>query len=61
MYKQSPEGQHYTTPSFIKSMDEQVVKMTWGNNLPMIYKNEKGEMVKHYRDGKIIVIDKTND
>lgn len=50
------EGEKNKLPTFMESMREQVIKDTWGNNLPMIYANDKGEIVKHYKDGKIEII-----
>ena len=55
------EDEKNALPTFMESMREQVIKDTWGNNLPMIYANDKKEVVKHYRDGKIEVMFKLNE
>lgn len=41
---------------FKESLRKQVINDTWGNDLPMIYGNAKGEIVKHYKDGTIEII-----
>jgi len=41
---------------FKQDFSEQVKKDTWGNGLPMVYMNKEGQIVRHYKDGKIEVI-----
>ena len=38
---------------FIENFQKIVEKDTWENGLPMIYMDENGWMVKHYKDGVI--------
>ncbi len=38
---------------FKQSTRKAIEDATWGIGQPMIYRNEKGEIVKHYKDGKI--------
>ena len=42
--------------SFRKSVEEQ----TWGKDLPLVYLDEDGWIVKHWKDGTIEKIQKAN-
>jgi hypothetical protein len=52
---------------YLKSEDfknkfrEKVEKDTWGNDLPMIYLDDVGNIVEHYKDGTIKIIKEKNE
>jgi hypothetical protein len=47
---------------FIKSDEfrvkfrERIEQDTWGNDLPMVYMDDDGNIVEHYKDGTIKII-----
>jgi len=45
---------------FQEAFRKQVEKDTWGNDLPMIYLDNEGWIVRHYKDGKIEKVKKIN-
>lgn len=49
-------SEYFQSEEFKKGFQEQVKKDTWEKGLPMIYSNELGQIVKHWKDGKIEVI-----
>lgn len=46
---------------FQESFKKQVINDTWGNDLPMCYENDKGQIIYHYKNGKIDLIDKITE
>jgi hypothetical protein len=54
-------GEYLKSDEFKRKFREQVEKDTWGNNLPMIYLDENGNIVRHYKDGTIEIIKEKND
>ena len=38
---------------FKEDFSEQVKKDTWDKDLPMVYMNDEGWIVRHWKDGKI--------
>lgn len=41
---------------FKKRHDQIVNEDTWNKNLPKVYMNDKGQIVEHWKDGKIKII-----
>lgn len=37
-----------------------IKKETWGNNIPMVYMDQNKNLVKHYRNGNIVIIKQIN-
>jgi hypothetical protein len=50
------ETEMFQSEEFKKGFQKQVEKDTWGKGLPMVYSNDKGQIVKHWKDGKIEII-----
>lgn len=50
------ESKHYQSCEFRKSYQALVKKDTWDKGLPMVYRNDKGELVRHWKDGKIEIV-----
>ena len=48
--------EYLRSEKFQQDYRKQVEKDTWENGLPMVYMNEQGQIVKHWKDGKIEVI-----
>lgn len=51
----------FQSQEFRDAFRAQVEKDTWGNNLPMVYADEDGNIVKHWEDGKIEIIGHIKD
>lgn len=47
---------YLTSKKFKEKFIEQVKKDTWDKGLPMVYKDDKGNIVKAFKDGKIEII-----
>lgn len=45
---------------FNKNLTKHIESETWGNGLPKIYLNENNEIVEHFKDGTINVLNKSN-
>ena len=45
---------------FKESFRKQVEEQTWGKDLPLVYLDENGWIVKHWKDGTIEKIQKAN-
>lgn len=43
----------------MSQFEQIVINDTWGRGLPMIYMNREGQIVKHWKDGTIEVIEPT--
>jgi hypothetical protein len=43
---------------FKESFRKQVEEQTWGKGLPMVYRDDNGWVVKHWKDGTIEKIQK---
>ncbi len=52
----SEEAKYYSSDKFKLYLQQQVVKDTWDKGLPMVYLDDKGRIVKHWKDGKIEVV-----
>ena len=50
------EGKYYRSTKIMEGFKEAVKKDTWDKGLPMVYKNENGDYVRHFPDGKIEII-----
>lgn len=53
------ESTYFNSDKFAEDFKKQVEKDTWGKGLPKIYMNEKGDIVEHWKDGRIIIIKKS--
>ena len=51
------ERDYFVSNKFREGFQQQVIADTWGKGLPMVYMDEKGNIVKHWKDGKIEVIE----
>ena len=40
-------------------MDEFITKNTWDVGLPMVYRDEKGNVIRHWKDGRKEIIKKS--
>jgi len=49
-------SEYFSSKEFQESFKEQVELDTWGQGLPMIYMNDNGNIVKHWKDGTIEII-----
>jgi hypothetical protein len=50
------QSEYFRSEQFQEDFRKQVEKDTWDNGLPMVYLNEEGDIVRHYKDGKIEII-----
>jgi len=48
----------FESKEFKDAFRKQIEKDTWGNDLPMVYMDDDGWMVHHWKDGKIDKIKK---
>lgn len=53
------QSEYFRSEQFQEDFRKQVEKDTWDNGLPMVYLNEEGDIVRHYKDGKIEIVEKT--
>lgn len=53
-------SEYFRSEQFQEDFRKQVEKDTWDNGLPMVYLNEEGNIVRHYKDGKIEIIKQKN-
>ena len=54
------ESYMFTSKGFAEDMGKQIKKDTWGKGRPMIYMNEKKEIVEHWKDGIISILKNSN-
>lgn len=54
--KPKNESDYFKSEEFIKNFKEQVKKETWSKGLPMVYSNDKGQIVKEWENGTIEII-----
>lgn len=52
------EVKMFNSKEFKKLFIKEIEKSTWNKGLPKIYMNNKGQIVKHYKNGKIEIIKK---
>jgi hypothetical protein len=52
------ETKYFLSKEFKDNFSKQVKKDTWDKGLPMIYMDKKGDIVEHWKDGKIKIIKK---
>lgn len=52
------ESNYFRSKEFQEDFRKQVEKDTWDKDLPMVYLNEEGEIVRHYKDGTIEIVEK---
>lgn len=55
------QSEYFRSEQFQEDFRKQVEKDTWDNGLPMVYLNEEGDIVRHYKDGKIEIIKKMKE
>jgi desulfoferrodoxin (superoxide reductase-like protein) len=51
----------FKSNEFKENFSKAIEEFTWDKGLPMIYMNEDGYIVKHWKDGKIEKINTTNE
>lgn len=49
---------YFRSDEFKKDFQKSVEKDTWGKGLPMAYRHINGDIVKHWKDGRIEVVKK---
>lgn len=54
--KLNAEGKYYASDNFKENYQQYIIDITWGQNLPMIYLDDNGRIVEHWKDGKIKVL-----
>lgn len=47
------ESDYFRSEQFQEDFRKQVEKDTWDKDLPMVYLNEEGDIVRHYKDGTV--------
>lgn len=52
------ETKYFLSKKFKDSFSRKVKEDTWEKGLPMIYMDEKGNIVEHWKNGKIKIIKK---
>ena len=50
------EEEYFKSEEFKKISREKVKKETWDKDLPMIYIDKDGNVVKHWKDGTVKII-----
>lgn len=48
--------EYFKSKEFRDGITKQIQKDTWDQGLPMVYMNDKGQIVEHWKDGKIKII-----
>ena len=51
----------FKSKEFQEAFRKQVEEDTWGNGLPMIYLNDEGWIIRHYKDGTIEKVKKVEN
>ena len=54
--KYKSEIDYFQSEEFKKGYMDLVKQDTWEKGFPMVYMNDEGQIVKHWKDGKIEVI-----
>lgn len=50
------ESEYFLSEEFQENFRKQVESDTWNQGLPMVYMDDNGKIVKHWKDGKIEII-----
>lgn len=50
------EAKYFQSDEFKNSIKERIKKDTWGKGKPMIYMNDKGQIIEHWECGKIVIL-----
>ena len=50
------ESDYFLSEDFKNDFRKRVEDDTWGRCLPMCYTDEKGDLIKHWKDGRIHVV-----
>jgi len=56
MIEEDELGEYFKSEQFRKDFEKIVDRDTWGNNLPKIYLDKKGDIVEHFKDGTINIL-----
>lgn len=52
----SKEGKVYASEEWKAQYQQHIIDITWGQNLPMVYLDDKGRIIEHWKDGRIKVL-----
>lgn len=55
-YEDDEIAEYMHTDEFQKNFEAEVNKTTWDLNLPKVYSDKEGHIVRHWKDGKIEMI-----
>jgi hypothetical protein len=50
------ESDYFLSEEFKNDFRKRVEDDTWGRGLPMICTDEKGDLVKHWKDGRVEIV-----
>ena len=54
--KYKSEVEFFQSEEFKKKFTDLVKQDTWEQGLPMVYMNDEGQIVRHWKDGRIEII-----
>lgn len=54
------ESEYFLSQEFKDNTRKIIERDTWEQGLPMIYTDDKGILIKHYKDGTITIIKENN-
>lgn len=52
----SKEGKVYASEEWKAQYQQHIIDITWGQNLPMVYLDDNGRVVEHWKNGRIKVL-----
>jgi uncharacterized protein (UPF0335 family) len=52
----SKEAKYFTSQDWKAQYQQHVIDATWGQGIPMVYLDDKGRIIEHWKDGKIVVL-----
>lgn len=52
----SKEGKVYASEEWKAQYQQHIIDITWGQGFPMVYLDDKGRIVEHWKDGRIKVL-----
>ena len=54
-------AKYFMSNKFKKDMEKTINAETWEKGLPKIYMDKKGDIVEHWKDGRINILKKKNN
>ncbi len=58
--KHKSEADYFTSKEFLDAFKQAVKDDTWEKGYPMVYTNDKNQIVRHWKNGKIEIIKDLN-